>query len=67
VRSNCLQMIDETHVLKIKIQFLGAWFASFSTSIRDSIPRPPVLRGEQTRSDAGTSGLKDLLLYSRLR
>jgi len=29
VRSNCLQMIDETPVLKIKIQFLGAMVRLF--------------------------------------
>jgi hypothetical protein len=57
-------MIDETHVLKIKIQFLGAWFASFSTSIRDSIPRP--LCCGVSRLDQ-MPRLKDLILYSRLR
>jgi hypothetical protein len=57
-------MIDETHVLKIKIQFLGAWFASFSTSIRESIPRP--LCCGVSRLDQMLR-LKDLILYSRLR
>jgi hypothetical protein len=51
VRSNCLQMIDETPVLKIKIQFLGAMVRLFFHKHTRFHSQAPVLRGEQTRSD----------------
>ena len=47
-------MIDETPVLKIKIQFLGAMVRLFFHKHTRFHSQAPVLRGEQTRSDPET-------------